>query len=132
MSFFLDLTMLLPIMGLVTALLYKRLHKRDDFLLYILSVIFLFIFYSASILIFCDFGFFGILEQPTEFMYSSGIFEVPFNSFEELALKENRGYVFLGVFLFCLYPLPFYMGIHMGFALFGRNRDQKGMVWFFK
>jgi len=128
MSFFLDI-FLLDIMGIIIAYICKKRYKQHSLLVYTLSGLFLLIFYIFAIGLWCDYHMFGgVIENPTEFMYSSGIFDVPFDSFEELALPENRMWVFLGVFLFCLYPLWLYLGIMSGYLLFGRSPAQKGVL----
>jgi len=89
---------------------YYKYEKRTKILL---SILFLAMFYYVSIGLFLDIDMlYGLVDKPTNFMYSSGIFKVPFDSYEELCRKFN--WYGLGIIMFIYYPYMLYIGIELG------------------
>jgi len=127
MSYFLDVFGLIAI-GIVLALLSKKWYKKDSFLLYTTSLGILLLFYSVSIGFFCELPFLDIFaeESSCRFMYSSGIFDVPFQNLQELITYP--AYLYLGIVMFILYPAFLYIGTQTGYALFGRKPGDKGLL----
>jgi hypothetical protein len=75
--------------------------------------------------------------SSTEFMFSSGQQwlkdllknnNMDFNSFAELSAPgPQRILIFLGIWMFAMYPLWLYLGIKIGVMLFGRKPGDKGI-----
>jgi len=55
---------------------------------------------------------------------------VPFDSLAEAIAEGHNLYIFLGAVMFSAYPLFLYSGTQLGFLLFGRKPDDKGVLGF--
>ena len=55
---------------------------------------------------------------------------VPFESLGEAVSGGNMLYIFFGVAMFSAYPFFLYSGTQLGFLLFGRKPDDKGVIGF--
>ena len=128
MSFLLD-PFLLILCGAVTVWLRNRwLYRISRHATKILGVVTVLLFWVIAGSLYLNLGWFDWIWQWTlravngrDFMINSCVFQ-----FEYLS---TAGLIdFIALFLFLLYPLWLYLGILLGYLLFGQHERQTGMV----
>lgn len=137
-SFLLDPFLLLisgSLMVLVCVrVLYKRSSYRGWLTLLYLATIGTFYFWSVSLYFnqpYADWLWklsvpFSIHPAQTgfNFMLTSGVFVSPYLSPQDAPFTTHM----LAGFLFAFYPLWLWLGIQIGYMLFGRNEHQTGVI----
>jgi len=158
MTFLLDLFMLIAV-GIFIAIICKTFYKEDSFLPYTLCILTLLVFYAVSLSLFCELNgrehgllgtlndiFWGIMRDrifvdyyndhpnatSTEFMYTTGLECLkPYVPFNNLAgLVRHPLYLLFGMVMFVLYPGWLYLGVQLGWLMFGRKKGDKGALGF--
>ncbi|MFX0078535.1 MAG: hypothetical protein ACFE8O_04790 [Candidatus Hermodarchaeota archaeon] len=128
MSFLLD-PFLLVLCGAVIVWLRNRwLYRLSGHASKILGGVAILLFWIVAGSLYLNFGWFDWIWQWTgravngrDFMINSCVFQ-----FEYLS---TAGLIdFIALFLFLLYPLWLYLGILLGYLLFGQHERQTGMV----
>ena len=128
MSFLLDPFLLILCGTVVVWLRNRRLYRISQQATKILGIVTVLLFWVVAGSLYLNMGWFDWMWQWTgraangrDFMINSCIFQ-----FEYLS---TAGLIdFIALFLFLLYPLWLYLGILLGYLLFGQHERQTGMV----
>ena len=151
-SFLIDIPILL-IFGFLIGLLCRNHYKKYSFKPMFLQFWLVMIFLTISLAMFCEIegGLFGGLKDGTfeigkfffadyfishpdatscQFMFSSGIFEVPFNNLSELANYPD--FMFFAIATFLAYPLLPKLGCKLCWIMLGRKKTDKGLIGLLK
>ena len=132
MSFMMDPLLLLG-MGIAGAVLSaKRLHKNFWFI-YIFSALVLALFYGISVSLYVNMDFVRPMwemmgaKSGLDWMLNSGVLHLNYS----WPITDPK---ILGasILLFCTYPFWLYLGVFLGYMLFGRNPRQTGVIGIFK
>lgn len=137
-SFVIDV-FLLPIIGIFQVFLmvryfFKHYDKRSVKIK--LTVLVVAIFWPLALGLYYDLYIFSFLSDMSgnDFMWNWPILQI----FGErivppgfIPTYENTGgscHTFAFIFFFFVYPIVYWMGIHIGYILFGRSEKQKGGI----
>lgn len=137
MSFIIDTFLLIGCGALVVYISVRFLLKRFQFRHWIplLAVMVLMVFWliaGALYLDIIDFPFLGDAGRGNHFMWNSGCELIGLKAFVDASVPTYTDLFgamnVFAIFLFALYPLWLYIGILIGYFLFGRTEKQTGIV----
>ncbi len=121
-SFLIDPFLLIMLGSLIVYASVRFLYKRSKYrgFIFFLSLITLAIFYICSVSLYLDLPWIGWMwrmcgaETGRDWMLNSGVFHLNYTT------PAVHTHLIAG-FLFTLYPLWLYLGIRLGYILFGKN-----------
>ena len=145
---------LLLIFGIAISLIKQILPRigiklgKDSFFTKYASILTLLLVYCISLSLFCGFsvgGIFGIIQAmnpeyyalypdatSTEFIFSGASFwlkDLGAAPFSDLGgMVQYPFHLFVGILIFCAYPLFLRWGVRLGEVLFGSKPDKKGAL----